>query len=246
MTGGSGRSPIVFAAALTLAAGVALAGCAPEDEPPLAGEVLRPDVDMMITGMKTALTRSGIRRAYLEADTAEFVGEGEIRMRPVKLTFYDDRGAEISFLVADHGVLFEATDDMEANGNIVVLDRREDRRLETQRLRYSSAEDRLRGDVPFTMTRDAGRTVIRGNGFESDPGLDSLQIVQPAGRSERPGAARPDSPPAGERTVAPDSAGASSPAAAPAGEAGEPPAIPEPAPPDSIRPDSTAARHRSR
>lgn len=165
---------------------IATVGCRPEDGPPVASEVLREGVDMVMIPMDTYLTREGIRRALLHTDTAEFVAEGEIQMRGVELTFFDVDGREASVITAESGTFYENTEDMEASGSIVVLDRREDRRLETEELRYVAAEDRLYGDRRFTLWEDGGRTELRGEAFESDPGLDSVRVRRPSGQSERP------------------------------------------------------------
>ena len=172
-------------ATLAVAAFLVL-GCRPEDGPPVATEVLREGVDMVMIPMDTYLTREGIRRALLHTDTAEFVTEGEIQMRGVALTFFDVDGREASAITAESGIFYENSEDMEAFGSIVVLDRRDDRRLETEALRYVAAEDRLYGDRPFTLWEDGGRTELRGAAFESDPGLDSVRVRRPSGQSERP------------------------------------------------------------
>jgi hypothetical protein len=108
----------------------------------------------------------------------------------------------------------------------VVIDRRKDPRLETERIRYTKENDRLHGEVPFVLESDGGRTIMEGAGFESDPGLDEVHIVEPSGRSA-PG---PDS-----LLSATDSLGAegqpSQTEAAPAGGV----------PPDSTRLDSTVS-----
>lgn len=178
------RSLLTVAALVTIPIG----GCRPEEERPVAVDVLREGVDLALLQMDTYLTREGIRHARLKADTAEFVGETatEIHLRPVELTMYDTDGTEISVITADFGIYNEMTGDMEAKGSIVVLDRRDDRRLETEQLRYDSEDDRLYGDVAFTLYSDGGRTVIRGAGFQSDPGLDSVRVRSPSGQSERP------------------------------------------------------------
>lgn len=179
------RRAVEVLASVSLAGWLAL-GCAPDEGPPVASEVLREGVDMVMIPMDTYLTREGIRRALLHTDTAEFVTEGEIHMRGVALTFFDVDGREASVITAESGIFYENTEDMEATGSIVVLDRREDRRLETEALRYVAAEDRLYGDRSFTMWEDGGRTELRGAAFESDPGLDSVRVRRPSGQSERP------------------------------------------------------------
>jgi hypothetical protein len=83
---------------------------------------------------------------------------------------------------------------MEMVEDIVVLDRRESQRLETEQLLYDAARDRLSSDVDFVLYRR--NTVVRGTGFISDPGLDTVEVVQPSGVSEgmaAPGVATPSS-----------------------------------------------------
>lgn len=199
---------------LLLTMGATLTGCRPEDVPPVASEVLREGVDLAIEDMRTFVTREGLRRALVEADTAEFVGETEVHMRPLRITFFDTDGSELSVITANSGIYYELTEDMNAEGSIIVLDRQDDQRLETERLRYSNAEDRLYGDVPFTLWSDGDRTMIQGSSFESDPGLDSVTVISPSGRAEQRirQAPSPDSAavPAGgeEAGAAPDSAAA--------------------------------------
>ncbi|MDH3733046.1 MAG: LPS export ABC transporter periplasmic protein LptC [Gemmatimonadota bacterium] len=169
-----------------LALGLVPAGCAREDEPPVAIEVLGEGVEMSILNMDTNLTREGVRRARLRADTADFIGEEQIRMRPVELIFYDEQGNELSVVTGDEGLFNETTEDMEAWGSVVAIDRRDDQRLETSRLRYVATEDRLFGDEPFTLYKDNGRTVLRGSAFETDPGLSSVLMFDSSGRTAQP------------------------------------------------------------
>ena len=189
--------------AVALASALAL-GCAREDEPPVALEVLQEGIDMSLLNMDTNLTREGVRRARLRADTADFLSEQEIRMRPVELVFYDEFGNELSVITGDQGIFNEATEDMETWGSVVALDRRGDQRLETTRLRYVSEQDRLFGDEPFTLYKDNGRTVLRGSAFETDPGLSSVLMYDSSGRTQQTTSRPPPSPApaAGDTTVA--------------------------------------------
>ncbi|MFV1988065.1 MAG: LPS export ABC transporter periplasmic protein LptC [Gemmatimonadota bacterium] len=163
----------------------ALLSCAPEEEPPVALEVLRDGVEMAIIKMDHYLTRDGVRRARLTADTAEFRADGEIHMRPVSLVFYDDLGNELSVVTGDFGIYNEQTQNMEAEGSVVALDRRDDQRLVTTRIRYESESDRLFGDEAFTLYRDGGRTVLQGSAFETDPGLSSILMFDSSGRTQQ-------------------------------------------------------------
>ena len=40
--------------------------------------------------------------------------------------------------------------------------------------------------MAFTLYSNGGRTVVRGAGFQSDPGLDSVRVRSPSGQSARP------------------------------------------------------------
>jgi hypothetical protein len=82
---------------------------------------------------------------------------------------------------------------MEAEGSVVALDRRDDQRLETTRIRYDSEADRLFGDEAFTLFRDDGRTVLTGSAFETDPGLSSILMFDSSGRTQQ--TTRPAPPP---------------------------------------------------
>ena len=175
---------------------VLVGACAAEEAPPTAGDVLPDGVDYAFTRMRTFMTREGIRRARIEADTAEFVGENEVHMRPVKLIFFDQDGRESTELTADYGVYYELTEDMDAEGSVVVLDRADGQRLETERITYVNDEDRLYGDTAFRLYRDDGLTVIDGSAFESDPAMDSVIVLTPSGQTDRvltpPSAPAPD------------------------------------------------------
>ncbi len=203
MSGRSGWGPGLVLVSL----GVLVVGCEPEESPPILGEVLPEGVDYAFTQMRTFMTREGIRRARLEADTAEFVGETEVHMRPVTLIFFDQDGRESTVITADYGVYYELTEDMDAEGSVVVLDRADGQRLETERMKYVNAEDRLYGDTAFTFYRDDGRTIIEGSAFESDPGMDSLVAFTPSGQTARPVVRAPASAPVlGAEEPAADSA----------------------------------------
>ncbi len=187
---------------------------------------------MVMYQMRTFVTREGIRRARIEADTAEFVGETEIHLRPVTMTFFDGDGRETTRVTANFGIYYELTEDMDAQGAVVALDRVDDQRLETERLRYVSAEDRLYSETAFTMYSDGGATVMRGASFESDPGLDSVRVMSPSGQTAQPlGAQAPSRPPA----AAPDSPSSLPDSSTGAAEPADSTAIsrPEPPPPDT-------------
>lgn len=179
---------------------VLITACGQREEPPTATDLLPEGVDYAFTRLRTFMTREGIRRGRLEAETAQLVGEGELHMRPVKLIFFDAEGRESTEITADYGVYYELTEDMDAEGSVVVLDRAGGQRLETERLKYVNTEDRLYGDTAFTLYRDNGGTVIDGSAFESDPAMDSVIVLTPSGQTDRPVTRAPVVAPASDPT----------------------------------------------
>ncbi|MDX1394535.1 MAG: LPS export ABC transporter periplasmic protein LptC [Gemmatimonadota bacterium] len=247
--GWPGSGPSVCRSAILVAA--LLVACAPEDEPPVALEVLPDGVDMAIIDMDHFLTRTGVRRARLRADTAEFRADGEIHLRPVQLIFYDEQGNELSVVNGDRGVFNEMTEDMVATGSVVALDQRDDQRLVTTHIRYEAEEDRLYGDEPFTLYRDGGDTVLEGSSFETDPGLTSIVMFDSSGRTSQTTRPSPPPPPGEDSSAAADTGSVAPPDSAalalPDSGSVEPPPDTTSvgtAPPDttSARPDSTSAR----
>lgn len=174
-------------AGLLPAAVAGLVACGGDEPVETVGpEVLGLGADQVLVDMEHYMTRGGLRRAHLVADTAYFLRDDtRVRIIPVELTFYDTEGLVASELTAREGLYDLETNDMEAMGDVVVVDRREQQRLLTEELEYVAAEDRLRSDREFVLYR--GDTVLRGTGFVTDPALDTVRVLRPAGRAEGDG-----------------------------------------------------------
>ncbi len=157
--------------------------CERDDAPPTAGELLPEGVEMAQTAMRTTVTREGVRRAFVEGDTAEWRGEHEVHLRPMRIFFYDANGNPASEVTSDFGIYNELTGDLEAEGGVVAEDYVDGQRLETERMRYVNADGRLHGPVAFNLSRAVGTMVIEGTAFESDPGLDSVIVLNPEGET---------------------------------------------------------------
>lgn len=165
-------------------------GCRDEEPAATAGpDLLAMKADQVVIGMEHLLTRDGLRRGLLKADTAWFLQDSSlVRLRPVDLTFFGGGGHEVSDLEAREGIYDMRSGDMEAIGGVVVRSRGEFQRLETERLKYHAAEDLLRTDTAFVLYRES--STIRGQALVSDPALDSTQVVRPSAIVENPEAAR--------------------------------------------------------
>ena len=181
---GGGRrriwSPLVLP---VLALAAFSAACERDDAPPIAEQRLPEGVEMAQTAMRTVITREGIRRATVEGDTAEWYGEHEVHLRPMRIWFYDASGNTSSEVTSVYGIYNELSGDLEAEGDVVAEDHVDGQRIETERMRYVNADGRLHGPVPFRLSRAVGSMFIEGSAFESDPGLDSIIVFNPEGET---------------------------------------------------------------
>ncbi len=133
----------------------------------------------------------------------------------VEVDLFDERGGRLSHVTADSGVMHEATYDVEAHGNVVVVSD-SGVVLRTERLFYSKEGDKVYSDAPVMIVRAAGDTLY-GTGFESDKNLRNYTFYEPRGVSERridldlerrlrPRRVRPDSAAAGDSASPPGQA----------------------------------------
>lgn len=151
-----------------------------------APEALREGAQQLLVGVDHYVSREGVRRAHLQADTAVFLGEGDsVQLKKVRVTFYRSDGSVLSTLTSRAGTYDMRSGDMLASGNVIVRDTARAQRLETQRLTYAADSDRLRSDQPFVQYR--GDDVIRGTGFVTDPSLDQIRVAHPSLVSPGPG-----------------------------------------------------------
>lgn len=163
-----------------LAAAVTAAACGGEENVEVAGpELLQLGAEQVMVGVEHYMTREGLRRAHLEADTLYFLEEGSrVHLRHYTVDFFDEQGGSRSVLSARDGLYDLQTGDMEATDSVIVVDADESQRLSTEHLTYDAATDRLRSEVPFVLVQ--GRDTTRGEGFVTDPGLDSLEVTGPS------------------------------------------------------------------
>ena len=139
--------------------------------------------DQMLINMTHQLTRNGIVRAKVEADTTYMhTTAGVADLRKVRVTFYDAQGNETSTLTSNVGTYQLRSGDMEGRGDVVVLTQ-DGRQLTTEVLRYVQAKDSVFSDVPFVF--DSPGRHIEGEGFVSDPSFRTVIAKQPRGTGGR-------------------------------------------------------------
>jgi LPS export ABC transporter protein LptC len=153
-----------------------LMACGESTDTPVAS----PDVqgigaDLVQYGMVSFLTASGVREGRVQADTAYvFYDSATVRLRGMRLVFYNTDGTERASVTADAGELDENTDRMVARGSVLLVVAADGRRIETSELNYDPQQDRIWSDSATVQTMPNG-TVTRGTAFESD--LDFRNVV---------------------------------------------------------------------
>lgn len=165
---------------LLLLAGLAAAACgddpAPEPSGPDFGEL---EADQVMVEVEHYMTREGVRRAHLTSDTVYLLDEGSTaHLRHFTVDFFGEQGGRTSVLRAVDGLYEMRTGDMRARRDVRVVDAAEDQRLRTEELIYDASTGDLRSEAEFVLLR--GRDTIRGTGFVTDPGLDSLRTMRPS------------------------------------------------------------------
>ncbi len=91
-----------------------------------------------------------------------------ITARGVRVDFYDDKGKQSSRLTAREGEINQATRDMTARGNVVILNA-DGTRMSTQSIRFLNREQKIVSDELVRVEQKGN--VLSGVGFESDPNL---------------------------------------------------------------------------
>jgi LPS export ABC transporter protein LptC len=177
---------------IVLTAGFFLVACSEGGEPPLVAEEilqLNPRANQVVFGMDHYMAQEGIRRAHVKADTAFFIeDESLVELRIMEVTFFDAEGDTTSVLTALEGTYDWNSGNMTAKIDVVVVNPRDNRIVETSVLNYDSKSDRIWGDRPTTIT-EADGTVIEGTAFETNSRMDRVDLT--SAHIVRPGTRQP-------------------------------------------------------
>lgn len=166
------------------AVGLVLGGCDEESEAPTAGERYADmDADQIMMDLEHFITQDGVRRGLLRADTAFMYEDSAVlRIRPVRLTLYNEAGNVAGEITAERGLLNTRTDAMTATGSVVVVSTERDQRIETEEMHFDPNRDRVWSDVATTIHRQG--SVLHGSGFTSDAQLTDTRLENPQGQVE--------------------------------------------------------------
>lgn len=141
------------------------------------------NADQVMFGVEHYITGEGLRRGLLRSDTAFMYEDSAlVRVRPVDLTLYNERGEVAGTVTSRAGVLDTRTQRMTATGDVVVVAAERGQRIETEELHFDPNRDRVWSDVATTIHRNG--TVLRGRGFTSNTQLTDVRLDAPTGRVE--------------------------------------------------------------
>jgi LPS export ABC transporter protein LptC len=135
--------------------------------------------DQVLEGFSHYVTRDGIRRSRVEADTAFFYEGTQItQLKNIRVVFFDVQGTEGSTLTAKRGTYRWQDGSMEANDNVLVVSP-DGRRLRTEAIKYDNGTNTISTNVHFTF--DRGGEHLEGNSFRSDPDFKNVVTDRPRG-----------------------------------------------------------------
>ncbi len=153
---------------LLLAAGL-VGACRQEEELAPAPKNMPTQVIDNFTLTETTGENLSWRLKAKRADIYDYAHEA--RIYDVYVDFYEE-GVYSSTLTSREGTVDMLRHNMTAKGNVVLVSRKDGAVLKTEELNWDASSGRIYSDADCTLER--GRTVIRGQGFNATPGLESF------------------------------------------------------------------------
>jgi LPS export ABC transporter protein LptC len=166
-------------APLAVLAVFAVLACEESGAKPTTTVTASDSADQILEGFSHYVTKDGVRRSRVEADTAFFYESTQItQLRKIRVVFFDIKGEEGSTLTARTGTYRWQDGSMEANGSVLVVSP-DGRRLQTESLRYDNGTNTISTTTHFTF--DRGSEHLEGNSFRSDPDFKNVVTDRPRG-----------------------------------------------------------------
>jgi LPS export ABC transporter protein LptC len=166
---------------LALGAAVLVLACEDPGAKPVTTVQATDSADQVLEGFSHWVTKDGIRRSEVQADTAYFYESTQVtQLRHVRVVFYDLNGKESSTLTAKAGTYRWQDGSMQANGKVVVISP-DGRKLQTDTLKYDNATNTISTNTHFIM--DRGTDHLEGQSFRSDPDFKNVVTNKPVGRA---------------------------------------------------------------
>lgn len=163
---------------IVLVAAFGAIGCNGVDAPTGEGYQDLP-ADQVLTGVHQTYTSNGVRSAVGTFDTVfRFTDSSKVHLRGVNLRMFDEMGQQTATVTSTSGVLNDATNEMVAIGNVVLITNNL-RKIETEELHYDPNTRRMWSDVTTKHTYE-GRVQI-GDSFQSDDQFTRVVVQNPRG-----------------------------------------------------------------
>lgn len=156
---------------------ISLAGCLEEETTPVAApELLEIGADLVMLDMENTITVEGVREAEVYADTAYFFKDSTYYLlkNPVLVLFTEKTGAQRARVVSEQGIMNMNTNELKAQGRVVLTVQEGNRRVESPELNYEPNGDRIWSDS-LTIMYEEG-VVSEGLGFTSDLDFRSMTV----------------------------------------------------------------------
>lgn len=155
-----------------------LVGCSGPQQPPTTVAVAD-TADQVVYGLAHNVTREGVLRARVEADSAYFYDATQLaELFVLKVVFYSNIGEESSTITANNGTYRWRTGAMEGRGDVVGVTP-DGKRLTTSVLQYDPRSDELIGPEDFVF--DAPDRHLEGEAFTADPDFSNVTATRPRG-----------------------------------------------------------------
>lgn len=168
---------------LTLSAAVAVGGCGEKIKPSIANTSVAQDVpaqeswNAVITftdsGRVTAVVHAGHIAVYPQRKVT-VLDEG------IRIDFFDEHEQHTSVLTAERGSVDDATNDLAAYGNVVVVSD-SGTTLKTQELFWNNSTQRVHTQAYVEII--SPEEMIQGHGMESDHSLLNYRIFSVTGQA---------------------------------------------------------------
>jgi LPS export ABC transporter protein LptC len=152
----------------------------PKHDAVAAVEAAADTADQLLIRMTHFITQDGVRKAFLEADSAWlYENAGHTDLKKVRVTFFGLAGDTSSVVTSMRGTYDTRTGRMEAIDDVVVL-LSNGGRLTTSILRYDQVKNEVSTDQPYVY-RGPDQNVEGPAGFVTDPSLSKFRTSRARG-----------------------------------------------------------------
>jgi LPS export ABC transporter protein LptC len=158
------------------------AGCNEPAAHPGTIDVAADTADQTLEHVRHFITRDGVQKSLIEADTAYYYeGSQSFELRVVKVTFFGETGDTNSILTSKEATYRAMTGAMEGRGQVVVRSSDGTRTLRSEKLDYDPGRNEISTDQHYVY--DQGSNHLEGDSFTSDPNFQRVTTVKPRGRA---------------------------------------------------------------